>query len=152
MICTTLDPLFSLILTQPHLPSAIVLPQGLCTCCSLCLNHSPSDIFMALSAYFLQLFTKNISSSVGTSLATLSKTTCSSTLSTDPLPSLLESFPQHLSPLHMQRILSDNVLFLVWLPFPKGTFTRTELFAPHLPSPPTTWFSTPTIVTVLPGT
>lgn len=73
MICTTPDPLFSLILIQPHLPSAIVLSQGLCACRSRCLNHFPSDSFMALSAYFLQIFTKNISSSVGTSLATLIK-------------------------------------------------------------------------------
>lgn len=38
----------------------MILPQDLCTCGSFCLDRSPSDIFMALSAYLLQIFTNNV--------------------------------------------------------------------------------------------
>lgn len=53
-------PLFLLTWIQPHWPPAMILPQDLCTCCSFCLGLSPSDIFMTLSAYHLQIFTSNV--------------------------------------------------------------------------------------------
>lgn len=69
VICSFHPPLFSLPLVQLHWPPAMLLPRDLCPCCSLCLDLSPSDIFMALSADLLQIFTNNVSSLEGTSLA-----------------------------------------------------------------------------------
>lgn len=53
-------PLFLLTWIQPHWPPAMILPQDLCTCSFFCLDLSPSDIFMALSACLLQIFTNNV--------------------------------------------------------------------------------------------